>query len=219
METICSTQLSDGVCVVPTESVIHPALVLPSSKGVGMLACRALLPLCAALALSGLACNGQSRESRDDTAAVARSISTPALPSCPRPAVDVASWDTVDTRDGRLTLRLPPQRSVLPSGAAEGWTLPDGEIGYQVVGRDQYWFDSVSADRGASGQGWCLEQIDGRPVLIQYTYASPATGPGYYMQAVWRLGPRQELRLSGRMRDTTRAGVLLEIARSVRVRS
>src|SRR5690606_9451561 len=180
---------------------------------------RTLVPLSAALALSGLACNGQSRESEEEMDASTRHVSARVLPGCPRPAVDVANWDTVSTQDGRLTLRLPPQHSALPSGSAEAWTLPHGEIGYQVVERERHWFDSVAADRDASSLGWCHEQIDGNPVLIQYTYASPATGPGYYMQAVWRLGPRQELRLSGRMRDTTHAGVLLEIARSVRMRS
>ena len=63
---------------------------------------------------------------------------------------------------------------------------------------------------------WALLTV-GVVALIQFTYATPATGPGYYLSELLPLDSGRDLRLTGFMRDTLRAQVLLEIARSVRI--
>jgi len=71
--------------------------------------------------------------------------------------------------------------------------------------------------KGRALTGWCEGRIGRSWTLLQYVYATPVTGPAYYLKAIWRLDAGSDLRLTGMMRDTARAELLLEIARSVRV--
>lgn len=165
-----------------------------------------------------LGCDGQPG-SRDDSGVKAGSERASALPACPRAAVSMAGWVQAATRDGRLTFRLPPRHSSSPPGTSEIWFLPNGSVAYRVDESDQRWRDSVSTDPASRQRGWCEEEIDGIRTLVQYTYASAATGAGYYLQAVWYVEPQRELRLIGFMSDTSQAGQLLEIVRSARLRA
>jgi hypothetical protein len=159
---------------------------------------------------------GHEREQARTTKS--KQLSSPRLLSaCPDRHVDQAGWKETTSRDGRITLRVPPGYSESRPSSTEVWFLNGGSVGYRLASRDQRWQDSLLADSTAPTRGWCQEQIDGRSALIQFTYAARATGAGYYISQRMPLEADSELLISGLMRDTLRAGVLLAIARSVRI--
>lgn len=123
------------------------------------------------------------------------------------------------TRDGRVSFRLPPEYSTLASATGEVWVLPIGTFAYRYAAPEQRWYDSLLAAPSSPSRGWCTEQIGGVPTLIQYTYASPATGAGHYLQGIAPVERGRKLRLIGFAHDTTRAGVLLEITRGTRLQN
>lgn len=178
---------------------------------------NALRSLLLTIALVQFACSNQSEGDAGGLGLNVQDSAVSILPPCPRVVVDTTGWTSDSTRDGRLTLRLPSERSDL-SAANQIWVFSFGDLGYRVAESDQQWYDSVSTDPSASERGWCQEQIGGRQTLIQYTYGSMGTGAGYYMQAIWKLDGDEEIRLTGLARDTMHADVLLEIARSVTMR-
>lgn len=178
---------------------------------------RQLLQIaCVGFAVCTLACNAHEAEhaGRKGTPELAARSS---LASCPHSDITQSGWLEAKSRDGRLTFRVPQRYSESHAGSSEVWLFQDGSVGYQLVPRDKLWEDSLLTDSTASAQGWCHARVDGRMALIQFTYATPATGPGYYLSELLPLDSARGLRLSGFIRDTLRARELLEIARSVRV--
>lgn len=139
------------------------------------------------------------------------------LSPCPQAIVNQTGWLEVKSHDGRLAFRVPGNYSESHTGSADVWFFQDGSVGYQLVPKAQSWQDSLSKDSTAPARGWCRENVDGRTALIQFTYATPATGPGYYLLGLLPFDSGRDLRLIGFMRDTLRAQVLLAIAQSVRI--
>jgi len=168
------------------------------------------------LAFSVLSCKAHET-GREANEALRTWHSISSLSHCPQASMSQTGWLQAKSRDGRLTLRVPGDYSESHSGSAEVWFFQDGSVGYQVVPTAQRWEDSLSKDSTAPARRWCGENIDGRRAMIRFTYATPATGPGYYMLALVQFDSGRDLRLIGFMRDTLRAQVLLQIARSVRI--
>lgn len=170
-----------------------------------------------AIVVGAWGCSAEPRSSPRDTSPSGRQAQASVLPGCPRSSVNTSGWQKVGTSDGKLVFNLPVGHSRSAHGPPEAWVWPGGEVGYHLSASDQHRIDSVSADPASPSSGWCTEQIAGKTVVIQYVYASPAAGPGFYMTAYWRVGPDLGIWLAGRVHDTTKAATLLEIARSVNV--
>jgi len=171
---------------------------------------------CIGLVVAGLSCKAHEN-TEEGGRATADLASNRSLSPCPPASTSQTSWLDARSRDGRLTLRLPRDYSESQSGSGDVWFFHDGSVGYRLVPRAQRREDSLSKDSTAPGKGWCRENVDGKMALIKFTYATPATGPGYYLSELLPLDSGRDLRLIGFMRDTLRAQVLLEIARSVRI--
>jgi len=171
---------------------------------------------CIGLVVAALSCKVHEN-TQEGGRATADLASNRSLSPCPQASISRTSWRDARSRDGRLTLRLPRDYSESESSAWDVWFFGDGSVGYRLVPKIQRWEDSLSKNSTAPAKGWCRENVDGRMALIQFTYATPATGPGYYLSELLPLDSGRDLRLTGFMRDTLRAQVLLEIARSVRI--
>jgi len=172
--------------------------------------CWQLVALCS---LPTAACTGDtSHPSRQVRAAVPPTR----LPDCPHPVASNTAWSQVSTPDGRFTLRLPVGYALM-GGTDNMWRIQGGSVSYSSAPRAQAWIDSLLTDTTAAHRGWCHEQIAGMPSLVKYAYSDHAfAGAGYYLQVVGQIDDASDVRLIGMMRDTTRAAVLLEIARSLK---
>lgn len=165
-------------------------------------------------------CTGQSQNDSPDAAKRgAQVLPLGRLPNCRRVEISTMAWPEIGSSDGTLTLRLPAEGSRrLPSGTNGMWIIREGTFSYRYAPVEERRNDSIATDPTSAAHGWCLDQLDGAATLVQYVYAPyAATGPGYYLQAYRPVDARRELRLIGYARDTSRAAILLAIARSVRL--
>jgi hypothetical protein len=164
-------------------------------------------------ALSAVGC-GHRAETADSLRVAASSASSQRkLPDCPPVTIQTTNWSTVTTKDGRLTL-LVPQHSVAVPGRPDMWEIPTGSIAYWVSPLSRTFHDSLVSDSTAKEHGWCEKEISGAKALVQFVYAAPAMGKGYYLTATWPFSASEDAHLTGMVRDTNRAGVLLAIAQS-----
>jgi hypothetical protein len=98
------------------------------------------------------------------------------------------------------------------------WVGQEGTFSYRFAPVEGRRNDSIGTDPTSATHGWCLDQIDSVTTLVQYLYAAhAATGPGYYLQVIYPVDADRELLLIGYARDTSRAPILVAIARSVRL--
>src|SRR5690606_37489574 len=121
--TMSSTQPSGGVYAAPTNQ-----LQLKHVPGGGMHIRNELIPLLLAAAFAQIACSSQFDGDTEDVGLDAHDTAIRTLPACPRVAVDTTGWTSDSTRDGRLMLRLPPERSEL-SATSQIWVFSFGELG------------------------------------------------------------------------------------------
>ena len=125
-----------------------------------------------------------------------------------------ARLTTVRTADQNLT---PEQRRAL-SELRGSWMLADyGGIGLSIRPRTESSTPKILADSGAGRNGWCIGRGGDDAFLARMVVGHLYASFGRHVEALWALRDGRELVLSG-VTDTTAGNVLLQIARSVRLR-
>jgi len=117
------------------------------------------------------------------------------------------------------TMQLPQDaRSVTTPVGHWAWRLPDyGGFGYSLRSRDSTSIPLIISDSSAGQGGWCIDRTAGHPFLARIVVGHMYASFGRYFEARWPLGDGGKLVLSG-MTDTMAGNVLLQIARTVRLR-
>jgi len=125
-----------------------------------------------------------------------------------------ARLTTVRTADQNLT---PEQQRAL-SELRGSWMLADyGGIGLSLRPRTESSTAKILADSGAGRNGWCIGRSGDDRFLARMVVGHLYASFGRHVEALWALPDGRELVLSG-VTDTTAGNVLLQIARSVRLR-
>jgi len=98
------------------------------------------------------------------------------------------------------------------------WMLADyGGFGYSIRSRDSTSIPLIISDSSAGQHGWCIDRTASHPFLARIVVGHMYASFGRHFEARWPLEDGGELVLSG-MTDTTAGNLLLQIARTVRLR-
>jgi hypothetical protein len=176
-----------------------------------VLMARAMFVSSAVLQL--LACDKPNRDSQASIPA----LSASRLPEC-MATPDQSGWQQAAI--GTLaTMELPQDaRSVTAPVGHWVWRLADyGGFDYSIRSRDSTSIPLIISDSSADQHGWCIDRTARHPFLARSVVGHMYASFGRHFEARWPLADGGELVLNG-VTDTTAGSVLLQIARTVRLR-
>jgi len=117
------------------------------------------------------------------------------------------------------TMQLPQDAQSLTAPVGYwAWKLANyGGLGYSIRPRDSTSIPLIIRDSSAGEHGWCIDRTTSHPFLARIVVGHMYASFGRHFEARWPLADGGELVLSG-VTDTTAGNVLLQIARTVRLR-